>query len=610
MPKPVQISQLRLLPPFANTVTGERKSSDGLQKIFVSYKKSDNKINNCRDRVIGKIHDLDCAVWVDEFLHGGADYKQEIETAITACQAVILVVTNEILSSDFVWNTEIALAKEQDKPIIPIAFDLVTEKLGEVERRCVKKPDEDHIQILHWPSSKDQKNELTHYDPMKEFDEKLENALKLHVLEAELHNRIVWFFREKRHLGSSANLSPTQQLLRGVGYLRGIEVEKDIEFGLEILKGITDISPSDEALDKTKRDCSEEIGIYYNRVQDDENAILWLEKADSYGYSNNTALLLSDIYGNENSVYHDVEKEEFWLEKLVDSGGCPYSPFNLAYVYSRKEPSKENIRKVKYLLKKSQENARTFYNVGIMYFYGITFEQSYTSAEEFFSRARHLGHVKATLYLAKMYILGIGVEVNTNKALALIDKVVESGDSRAYELLGILLSCDNGKQHKKKALQLLENASSLGESEASRVLGYLYRYGKTVGKNIKKAISYYEKSIAQSGIRAYSDLGRIYLDGEGVKKDYKNAMQLFEKGSAKKDPESMLMLGEMYCQGLGVEQDFSVSLSLTKKLIKRGYSRAMFCMGCHYKNGFGTQKSIKLANRWYEKAKEAGYDNN
>ncbi|MBQ9993270.1 MAG: toll/interleukin-1 receptor domain-containing protein, partial [Clostridia bacterium] len=156
--------------------TEEMVPAKGRRKVFVSYKKDDNRMSGIRDIVIKKtLRMRDCAVWYDDNLTPGVDYDDEIIDAISKCDAMILILTANILQSSYVWDIEVATAIEQKKGIIPIAFDISPDDYAKVEKRL------GHTQILRWPVTSGEIGGISE-DAVK-FDDAFKNALDRFVMD-------------------------------------------------------------------------------------------------------------------------------------------------------------------------------------------------------------------------------------------------------------------------------------------------------------------------------------------------------------------------------------------------------------------------------------------
>ncbi len=93
------------------------------QRLFVSYRRTDSSLADC---IVKRLEADGYAAWVDRAdLHGGGQWRKQIEQAIENCDAMILVLSRASVDSDEVYK-ELARALELGKPVIPVT-------LGEVE---------------------------------------------------------------------------------------------------------------------------------------------------------------------------------------------------------------------------------------------------------------------------------------------------------------------------------------------------------------------------------------------------------------------------------------------------------------------------------------------
>ena len=90
--------------------------------IFLSYRKKDRKYANELMRLIHK-NDFcrDIAIWYDEYLVPGHNFKQAISAALQRSDLFTLVVTpNLVNEKNYVEEVEYPAAVEQNKPILPV----------------------------------------------------------------------------------------------------------------------------------------------------------------------------------------------------------------------------------------------------------------------------------------------------------------------------------------------------------------------------------------------------------------------------------------------------------------------------------------------------------
>jgi len=117
-------------------------------------------------------------------------------------------------------------------------------------------------------------------------------------------------------------------------------------------------------------------------------------------------------------------------------------------------------------------------------------EQEQSDFDTFFTAAKS-GDVDAQMILGEMYLDGIGVEADHQKAFFWLSKAARSGDSQAQYLLG-----------------------------------FMYENGLKVAQDMKRAIKWYTEAALQGDILAQYNLAIIYKEGKGeVEKDMKKAFK-------------------------------------------------------------------------------------
>ena len=147
--------------------------------------------------------------------------------------------------------------------------------------------------------------------------------------------------------------------------------------------------------------------------------------------------------------------------------------------------------------------------------------KDYGKAMEFFTKAGEKENdVRSIRNLGIMYASGIGVNKDTNKAITLLKKASNGGDSYAGYSLGNIYSQGDGVEKDfKEAAIWFEKAANAGDVKSSYNLGYLYTYGDGVKKDSKKAFFWYEKAATLGYIDAQINIAYLYISGQGVKKD-------------------------------------------------------------------------------------------
>lgn len=651
--------------------TGRPMPASGRRKVFISYKKSDNRVSGVRDTVAQKILSIvDCAVWYDEALTPGVNYIDEIKAAISECDAVVLLLTQDILESEFVWDVEIKTAVEQKKGIIPLAFDLAPSKYAEAEKKLG-----DKMQILRWPSAEDSENS----DEMERFDDALERALDRFVINTVLALRVARFFASDRHLVSYSKLTPEDRYLMGWGYLTGYGISKDIEKGVSLLESVAAVYGDDEETAKLKCDAALELSkhkfhfgafdeavvfaenaakaghvgvlyslgrLYFNgdkRVGVDKAKAAYLYKLAADNGSSPAMTGLGLMHMNGDGVPKDEQKAVEYYKKAAELGSSA-SMFNLGIYYFSKGEKRNVPQAVFYYTQAAKlGNSAAMNNLGSIYYNGESLEKDYEKAYTLFQRAAALGDISAIANLGIMYQNGYGVQQNIEKAIECYSKAMEQGSlnaacslaglysrgegvekdyAKAFELyndaaqknmplaiwnLGLMYANGHGvAKDKKKAFGLYKKASDMGDVFAMTLLAAAYHRGLGVLRNRKKAIELYMQAAEKESQEALCSLSDIYRSGKGVKKDVKQANAFLEKAFDLGSGVAAYALGTIYFTGRGVVRDRQKGLKYLEAAVERNNSDAMFLLGCMYYQGKHVETNDEKAVALFERAIKLG----
>ena len=179
------------------------------------------------------------------------------------------------------------------------------------------------------------------------------------------------------------------------------------------------------------------------------------------------------------------------------------------------------MKKIVYSLMLSTALFATNYEDGMKAFQS----KDYDSAMKYFSIAGDKDKdVRSIRNLGIMYASGIGVKKDTNKALELLKKASNGGDSYAGFSLGNMFAQGDGvdKDFKEAAIWF-DKAANAGDIKSMANLAYLYTYGDGVKRDPKKAFFWYEKAAVGGYIDAQINIAFLYISGQGVKKDMKKA---------------------------------------------------------------------------------------
>lgn len=248
--------------------------------IFLSYRKKDRAYAN---QLTAKLHEdprfANVSVWYDEYLQLGEQFNNEIERKIEKSDIFVLLVTNNLVNeTNYVETNEYPFAIKNKKRIVAIQMEDVNKK--ELNKRFpnVPKP----------------------YDFKKSFLDKLSGILGLSI----------------------ASISKEDKYFLGLGYLYGVDVEKNIDLGISLLK-----QSAGEGLVKAMvflfemyfgqgnfilGDMNE--ALKYAKMSADPNLFPLKERDERYAYA------LTRLY----TIYHSLEmfdEAKEILEKIESSCG-------------------------------------------------------------------------------------------------------------------------------------------------------------------------------------------------------------------------------------------------------------------------------------------------
>jgi TPR repeat protein len=165
--------------------------------------------------------------------------------------------------------------------------------------------------------------------------------------------------------------------------------------------------------------------------------------------------------------------------------------------------------------------------------------------------------------------------------------------------------------------RLLIKAAEQGHQLALFELGWHYRkiardlsnsHEDTKQKkqdNLKLAFECFRKAASLGLDTAQLEVGFCYKRGDGVDKDIKGAIKIFE-GLSNRYPMADYELGYNYYSGEGVEKDFKNAFHHWKLAAKKSMTRAEYRVGLCYFQGLGTDKNLTEAKKYLERAANKG----
>ncbi|WP_319498762.1 tetratricopeptide repeat protein [uncultured Cohaesibacter sp.] len=160
---------------------------------------------------------------------------------------------------------------------------------------------------------------------------------------------------------------------------------------------------------------------------------------------------------------------------------------------------------------------------------GITVD--YAAAKDWAQKAIDAGESRGLLYLGKIWMEGLGVTKNLDKALSYFQQANEAGDMKAGRYVGLIMA-EQGND--AAAAEWFKKAAEAGDITSQYYLGRAYQTGKGVEQDFAAALLWYEKSASRGDIIASDGmvgLASLYENGQGVPTDVAKAKTLYQKAA-------------------------------------------------------------------------------
>ncbi len=243
-------------------------------------------------------------------------------------------------------------------------------------------------------------------------------------------------------------------------------------------------------------------------------------------------------------------------------------------------------------------------------------------AIELFAYCLKYNDSEAQCYLGRIYLFGIGVEMDHPKAYQYLKSATDNGNLEAPTMLAALNLINNNIGDDETGIEYLKKAAEAGNVDAMTSLGALYYTNSSMESNQEEAIKWLEmaadrdSSIAQ-GVLAniYLDLFEkddMYIDGEVNQKAYaylEKSLDYLYKSAVNDNVTSQFALGNIYEDGEYVDQDHEMAIYWYERAAKLGYQFAQYALAYMYYEGIGTKQNYRKAKKYFTLAAKQGNAN-
>lgn len=285
-------------------------------------------------------------------------------------------------------------------------------------------------------------------------------------------------------------------------------------------------------------------------------AIKWYEKAAAQGNIEATYRLAEVYCGDNDIAIVDIPKGIMLYEQVLKSGKNK-AAYQLAKInlerddldngkrYSELTVSTNALENKKNKLlgeiktKMKEQAIRVKINAAVTpeakFKTAIEFyhEDSYEVAFNLFSQAAEANHIRATEWLAHMYLNGYGIKADNGKAFILFQKAAEGNDAEAWNMLGRCYDEGWGcTRNLVEANKCFQKAAALNFVKAQFNLAINYFCGNGLVEDKAKALAWFKLAAGNGDNDALAWIGYCYLYGYGVEININKAQKFFQMASA------------------------------------------------------------------------------
>ncbi len=279
--------------------------------------------------------------------------------------------------------------------------------------------------------------------------------------------------------------------------------------------------------------------------------------------------------------------------------GNAKSQFQLGQMYEYGIGVHQNIQKAMeyYLLASDQNDLRAKYNMGLIFLLGKGVVSDPEMAESWFKEAAFQGNPEAQFALARLTEYGFAkpsgealFKQNEDESLGMYYLAASNDFGPAQFRLAELLVRSKNNQMDLASLKkrndmikaLYEGAVHNGIEQAALPLAYFYAME---GNAIKQEQAYKvaEKQAQQGSPQGALLLGLMYDKGIGVKRDVSTALDWYQQTTD--NPVGSFILGTYLIQGNKIAKDKEEGRRLIKKSADSGFSYAMHNLSLLQKEG-------------------------
>lgn len=220
--------------------------------------------------------------------------------------------------------------------------------------------------------------------------------------------------------------------------------------------------------------------------------------------------------------------------------------------------------------------------------------------------------LEATLYIAKIYEEGIGIEKDPYYALEYYHRASKRGSGKAKFYIAKKLLESNQHTNYKKGIEYLTDSANLNYEEACDTLQKLYiTPNKIIDRDPKKHAKYLICSANNDNVEAIRKVAEYYSKGIIVMVDNKNSYQYYKKYiDIIKNPKSKEELTTYYKAGISFIkfEKYEAAVEVLRTASRGNISEASNALARLYESTYLGKPDYEKAAAFYKVAQNQGID--
>ncbi len=206
------------------------------------------------------------------------------------------------------------------------------------------------------------------------------------------------------------------------------------------------------------------------------------------------------------------------------------------------------------------------------------------------------GDIAAMSKMGGLYLYGLGVPKDEEKAFRMLAAAAKTGDPVAQNSLGGMYFKGIGTRRDiDAALDWFVRAADQGQPNAMNNLGQIYFFGNGVVKDEARGAAYLAQAAEKGVVASWETLGLAYWEGRGVLPDHPKAVYWLRKAAERGQAIAQNRLGTALWGGDGTAQDTTEAVHWFEQAASQGDSSSLYNCGLAYLHGIGVAKSPEKA---------------